>query len=175
MIDISKVTADGPHIGSFRTTKYELRFLHVGPNGVGVECTERGVVGSAPIRLEIDEDVFSAEQIAAIKATFSLIEEAFRIGHDAKEEALSLAGIAVPRAEVHKLVRQAEEAKAAAKAAAAEKARHEEETEKARDLAEVERKRVEIEAEAKRQELAELEAQLVERRSVLASNDGNTG
>lgn len=123
MIDIAKVTTDGPHIGSTRSTKYELRFLHVGPNSVGVECTERGVHGSVPIRLEVSEDAFTEGQVEQIKSAFSLIEEAFRIAHDAKEDALKLTGIDVPRAEVHKLVELAEKARAAARAAELETAR----------------------------------------------------
>ncbi len=170
MIDISSVTAHGPHIGSFRTTKYEVREVLVGPNGIRVRCVERGVHGSAPVWLVVDESVYTPEQIATIHAFFSLVEEGFRLGHDAKEEELKLAGIDVPRAEVHKLVAEAEGAKAAKEAADLEALRIAAEnivkradleaTEAAANLAEQRRSKTEEEIAEREAALAALDEQL---------------
>lgn len=151
-IDISNVTSQGPHIGSYRTTRYETKFLHFGANEIGFEGTERNV-GGEPIRVVVHESLYTAEQIAIIHAAMSLIEAGVAIVHGEKEDALKLAGIDIPREEVAKLVREADEAKAAKKAA-------EDALDRLRDEEIVEAKRIEIERKAAEEELAAKRAEI---------------
>ncbi len=136
MIDLSNITAQGPHVASTRSTKYEHRQTVVGPNSLGVVCAERGVFRSSPIPLELPESMldqqvrvrFGGQVIEVtgselVHAYQALVEECFRQLHDAKEEELQLKGIDVPRAVVHSLMREAEEAKSAVRAAQLETAR----------------------------------------------------
>lgn len=118
-----------------RNTRYEIRFLHQGPNQFGLECVERGVYSSAPVRLEVHESLFTDEEMQLVHDALALLEEKFAQTHAAKEAELGL-NLDAPRAEVHKLVRQAEEARAA---------KHEAEIESARLTAENILKRAEAE------------------------------
>lgn len=170
MIDISQVTSQGPHTSSTRSTKYEWSgSRQVGPNSLPVACVERGVVGS-PIEIDIDESVLSQPVRLTIGGTtldvggmelvhafMSFVEEAFRTVHDAKEAELKLAGIDIPRAEVQKLVRAAEDAKAA-KAA----------TDAAIAAAQLEQARIEAENIVKRAEIEQLDADLATMRAAVA-------
>jgi hypothetical protein len=115
MIDVSdakKVTSDGPHVGSNRSTPAEAQVIRVGPNAFNVAAVERGVWGSQPAALEVPESLYTPAALEAICLGLSLIELGYAAVHSAKEDELKLKGIDVPRAEVHKLVKAAEEAKA---------------------------------------------------------------
>jgi hypothetical protein len=125
-----------------RDTRYELKFLHQGPNAFGLECTERGVHGSSPVRLEVHESLFTDEEMAQVHAVLAMLEEKFAAAHDAKETELGMHTAAIPRAKVHELVRQAEEARIAVK------------------VAQLESARIEAENLLKREELAEFDRNL---------------
>jgi hypothetical protein len=152
-IDISGVTADGPNLGSYRSTKYEVHEIKLGANGAQLACSERGVYGSTTVRLDVPEEIYTPEQVATIHAALSLLEEGFRAVHDAKEAELGLAGATVARDEVHRLVLEAEAAKEA-------QAKAEAETTALR----TEQARLDGEAVAKRAELAALDAELAAKR-----------
>lgn len=107
----------------YRNTKYEVRFLHQGPNAFGLECSERGVPGVAPVRVEVHESLFSDKEMKQIHDALALLEEKFAIAYAAKEAEWGVDGLDAPRAKVHALIREAEEAKAQAEAAKVEAAR----------------------------------------------------
>jgi hypothetical protein len=153
-IDISGVTADGSNIGSYRSTKYEAHEVRVSANSVWVACSERGIHGSSPVQIEVTQSLFTPEQVATIQAALSLLEEGFRAVHDAKEEELGLAGATLARAEVHRLVTQAEAAREA-------KSKAEAETTALRR----EQARLDGEAVVKRAEITALDAEIAAKRA----------
>lgn len=151
MIDISNITSEGPHLGSNRSTKYEVLLAQVGPNAVGCRVVERGVRDGKPIDVDVPEDLYTPAQIQQIQAALSLLEEGARVVQDGKEAELKLAGIDVPRAEVQKLVAAADDAKAAVVAAQLESAR------------------IEAENIVKRAEAEQLDADLATLRAAVAA------
>lgn len=140
-----------------RNTKYESAAIFQGPNSFALECVERGVYGSKPIRLEVHESLFTDKEMAKVHEALAILEEKFALAHDAKEQELQIAGD-VPREKVHELVRRAEDAKLEAARLEAE--------------AIVKRAELEAEAEAKRLELAALDAALAAKRAEAAGAEG---
>lgn len=104
-----------------RDTKYEVVFVHQGPNAFGVEVVERGVHGSRPMRLELHQDLFTDEEMAKIHEALGILEIAFEVAHGDHEKALGI-GADMPRKAVHDLVKQAEAARLAKLQAEAEMA-----------------------------------------------------
>lgn len=147
-----------------RNTKYEILFLHQGPNSFGLECIERGVFGSKVARLEVPESLFTDEEMTQVHAALGLLEEKFAIAHDAEEKAIQLAGINIPRQEVHKLVAQAQEARAEVERAKLEAARIEAENKANRAAAIEDAKLFAAQATAEATEASRLEIDRVNAR-----------
>lgn len=62
----------------FRQTRFELHAIQQGPNGLRVQCSERGVVGSAPPPLDLIEVVhLDAATVAKLVEAWTLLEQAF--------------------------------------------------------------------------------------------------
>ena len=89
----------------FRNTRFEIRQLHQGPNAFGLLCSERGVAGSSPPPLQVDESEFTDEEMAQVHAVLEMLENKFAAVFDRETADIT------PQ-KVQKMLAEVQEAKA---------------------------------------------------------------
>lgn len=130
------------HASNHRETRFELVSLKQGANSFHVKCVARGVVGSAPPELDLDEVLFSEKEMKQVHDTLEMLEAKFADVHDGRQTTAAAA---------HEAMTKAIEA------------------EKRLAAAQLETQRLELEAIAKRAEHDQLDQALVMRRLELAA------
>lgn len=69
--------SDKPHLGSYRGNAFEGSLIKIGPNQLGMQASEWGVVGSKPPDFILEDGDFTADEMAQHHAYWSMLEVKF--------------------------------------------------------------------------------------------------